>query len=58
MSQRKWYFENLDHWEGDGFLVVDGTKHYFQFQGEPDLGKALQNLFLEGKIKIVKDDGW
>lgn len=56
---QRYHFEDVDAWEGDAFLVIDGVRHYFQFRGQhPSLGDALESLFLEGKIKITKDTGW
>ena len=43
---------DIDYWENDAFLMVDGDKHYFQFGKEPTLAEALQFLFSEGKIHV------
>lgn len=41
---------DIDYWENDAFLVVDGTKHYFQFGKKPNLKSALEFLFNQGKF--------
>jgi hypothetical protein len=43
---------DVDYWENDAFLVVDGKRHYFQFSKEPTFKDALWYLFCEGRIEI------
>jgi hypothetical protein len=44
---------DIDYWENDAFLEIDGERYYFQFNDEPSLVEALYFLFTENRIKIV-----
>jgi hypothetical protein len=55
----RYHFEDVDTWERDAILVIDGERYCFQLKSnEPSLGDALEDLFLSGQIKIIKDTGW
>lgn len=48
----QYQIKEIDYWELDAILEVDGQDYYFQFPFgvTPDLGYALQYLFLEGRL--------
>lgn len=53
----KFEIVDVDFWECDAFLVVDGKRHFFQFSdNDPSLANALTFLFLEGKIEIKQSN--
>ena len=43
---------DVDYWENDAFIRIDGRKEYFQYSDKdgPSLGAALCYLLREGKI--------
>jgi hypothetical protein len=54
MNTSEYKIEDVDYWENDAFLVLDGNRYYFQFGSEPSIKEALWFLFSEGRIQITE----
>lgn len=47
--QAKYEITEIDYWEQDATLVIEGRRVYFQFSKEPTLAEAIDFLVRDSK---------